>query len=192
MTILERVFFMITLEDKTKETITLYIDMVPYSEVKQELNNLEEDIVEPNDDIQIGKSYLDQFDTRFYIFRNYIRPIVSKLKQYDFVEDCESHPSTDTEGLSNYIHIYFIHPEQISDSEYERLYHYTIRLSDHENKHPEKGPVEEVELVGRKAKNIEKAVMKVFKTKLSDVQLKIKEFELNKYGKQLTFLKDNS
>ena len=65
---------------------------------------------------------------------------------------------------------------------------YTIRFSDHENKHPELGVVEEVDMTDMKASNLMKAGMRVFKRKLSDVQRDIAKFEIEKFGEQQTFL----
>ena len=90
-------------------------------------------------------------------------------------------------GLSNYIDIEFSHPDFISEMDVAKIYSYTIRISDHKDTHPEKGPVEPVHIVGMKPKNLRKSVIKIFKQKLSEVQASIKKFEIDRFGEQFTF-----
>ena len=174
--------------EENKYKYIIYVDMVKFSELIGYQALTEDEIPDTHRFIK-GFKYNDEFDTRQYILANYIVPFAKNLlNNYNFVVDYDAHSSKDgNSGLSNYITIIFEHPDSITDDELEDNYMYTIRFSDHENKHPELGDVEEVDMTDMKASNLMKAGMRVFKRKLSDVQRNIAKFEIEKFGEQQTF-----
>ena len=169
----------------------LYVSMIPYLDT---VGTLEEELLEPEDEILCGDSYRDQVETRLYIRARYLDPIAEELEQFSCVESASARNSrrNNPRGLSNYIDIVFKHSEDVPQDKLDEIYSYTIRLSDHKDVHPENGPTLPVPIVGMKPKNLRKAVMKLFKTKLSEVQSKITKYELEKYGKAKTKLKETN
>lgn len=155
---------------------TVYIDIVPYIDT---IHTITEDKIDPEDTISVGDMYKSQLDTRWHILLDYIVPISKSIGSLKYIESAEPRASSpnNERGLSNYIDVVFNHPENISDEDIEKFYTYTIRFSDHENNHIENGEVEEVKIVGMKAKNLHKAAMKVFKNKLFDIERDIEKFE---------------
>lgn len=176
------------IKEETDNRFIIYVDMLPYNELKKELR-LTEDEISNTHRFTKDFNYADEFDTRQYILANYIAPFAKNLiDNYNFVVDYDAHSSRDgNKGLSNYLTIIFDHPDSITDEELEDNYMYTIRFLDHENKHLEFGAVEEVDMTDMKASNLAKAGMRIFKRKLSDVKNNIKDFEIEKFGEQKTF-----
>lgn len=175
-------------ESDNNGNFIIYIDMLPFLGVKDSIQ-LNEDDIQPDHVFSKDKKYDNEFDTRQYILAKYIAPFAKRLvEDFDFVVDYDAHSSSEGNyGLSNYLTLTFEHPDNITESELEETYMYTIRFSDHENKHPELGAVEEVDMTDMKASNLMKAGMRVFKRKLSDVQRNIAKFEIEKFGEQQTF-----
>lgn len=175
-------------ESNNNGNFIIYIDMLPFLDVKGNIQ-LNEDDIQPNHVFSKDKKYENEFDTRQYILAKYIATFAKRLvEEFDFVIDYDAHSSSEGNyGLSNYLTLTFEHPDNITESELEETYMYTIRFSDHENKHPELGVVEEVDMTDMKASNLMKAGMRVFKRKLSDVQRDIARFEIEKFGEQQTF-----
>lgn len=167
------------LEDNDK--FIIYVDIVPY------IMTLNEDKVPETHKFDPKHKYNNIKDTRWNILTDYIVPIADKFENYDFIDETEARTSGKDDSLSNYIDIVFIHPSELTDSEIKEFYSYTIRFSDHENKHPEFSPVEEVNMNGMIAKNLQKSAMKIFKSKISDIKNDIKKFEIEKFGEQRTF-----
>ena len=175
---------------ESEEIEYIYINMVPYMDTLEE-DILQEDKVPPEFEFEKDHVYQNELDTRWNILLDYITPLGKEIKdRFDFVKECNPRPSDPkNSGLSNYLDIVFTYPETVSEEEVDEFYTYTIRFSDHKDLHPENGPTEKVPLIGMKAKNIRKSGMRVFIRKIADAQDKIKQFEIKKFGKQLTFLR---
>lgn len=164
----------------------IFIEII---QTRTHLEYLREEQLKPDDVIKDGKEYIDQFNTRQSI-NSYTKQLANKLKKLSYIEDTNpdiSGPKV-KRGLSTYVDIIFKHPEGLSKEELEN-YKYTIRFSDHIDKRKDKRThkTSYVDVVGKKVKNLEKAGMKEFRTALSDIQDKIRKFEIEKFGKQKTF-----
>ena len=73
----------------------------------------------------------------------------------------------------------------------EKYYKYDIRFSDHNDKHkPEYKTRYYVNMVGMKTRNLSKKALQIFKKNLEDVQKRIRDFEIEKFGEQKTFITD--
>ena len=164
--------------------ITLYIDMVSFSQDCQVNEDIDPDFVFTDDGF-----YDSDISVRWDILLEYIIPIADEIENFPFVSDTNPYSSSpnNTDGLSNYIGIEFNHPDFIPEDKLDELYRFKLRFSDHENKHPENGQTEEINMIGMKPKNLRKSAMKIFKSKLSDIQANIKKYEIDTYGEQYTF-----
>ena len=173
------------IRETNEEDFIIYVDMVPYS-YKSELS---EDKIDPEFTFEKGHVYNSDIDTRWCILTNYIVPISNKIKSYSFVKKTDPYASSvkNEDGLSNYLGIEFIHPDGVPESALDEFYRFKLRFSEHEDKHPENGPVEPVHMIGMKAKNLQKAAMRIFKTKVADIQNNIRKFEIDYFGEQKTF-----
>lgn len=180
----------LTLKEDEPDEFILYVDMVPYLDTVED--TISEELIQPEDTIKCGDSYLDQVETRLYIKERYLEPIADELKLLPYIENASARNSkmSNPRGLSNYIDIEFSHPDFISEQDVKEFYTYTIRVSDHVDTHPENGPVEPVPIVGMKPKNLRKSIIKIFKIKLIDVQNNIKKYEIENFGEQFTFFED--
>ena len=150
--------------------------------------DLTEDKVLPDEVILKGDQYNDELDTRDELF-NYLQSLAAKINIYPYVVRSWVYESPAKTGLSNYIRIIFKHPRGISDEEIIAHYRYSIRFSDHLHEDAKKDPriLDSLEVVGMKPKNFEKSGIRVFNRAIADVQNEIKQYEIQKYGKQLTF-----
>ena len=163
--------------------IDIYVDIVPYVYASE----LSEDVIDDDHIFEKDHVYQNELDTKWYILTNYINKIADEIEELSYVCECNPRPSTSKTGLSNYIDVVFIHPSFVPEDDIKANYMYTLRFSEHEDTHPEYKHTEKVEMVGMKAKNLRKAAMKVLKTKLSQIQKEIAEFEIDTYGEQQTF-----
>ena len=164
----------------------MFIQTVPYYDL---INNLVEDIVNKDDILQHYTKYTDTVDTRKNIAK-YLQPVSRRIKdENDFVISSyvDTSPDRIKKGLSNYIEVEFKHPEDVEEEYIDTYYKYAIRFSDHLPKRTKKYKTSQVPIVGMKPKNLEKAAIKHFKSSLADIESRIREFELKKYGKQITF-----
>ena len=170
------------------ENIEFYVDMLQYEET---LNDLDEDMVQPDEEIQDGNNYKNVQDTRAFL-RMYLNDVVKTIKQYNCVKSCwvrGASKKTKT-GLSNYIDIVFIHPDGLSEEEITKNYKYSIRFSDHKHEEKRKLPdiLQSIHIVGMKPKNFEKAARSAFNKYLNKAQTRISNFEQIKYGKVIIVL----
>lgn len=151
---------------------------------------LREEILSAQDYIKDGDLYKDPVETR-YSLNKHLNFLAKRIKELPFIKSCNPDPSPKyiKRGLSVYIEVKFKYPEGLSDAEIDKYYSYTIRFSDHPDKHSSERThkTDPVQIVGRKVKNLEKEGMKAFRSSLSDIQNKIAEFEIDKFEKQLTF-----
>lgn len=179
-------FMKLKIVESDYTNLKIYIDIIHYRK-----SELYEDTIEPDFIFKKDYVYQNELDTKWYILTDYIVPIAKNLKRdFQCIESYNVRSSSpDTSGLSNYIDIVFTHPEDSTEQEILDNYTYTIRFSDHENQHPEYNHNQEVDIIGKKAKNLEKAARKVFLNSLTDIQNDIKNFEIERFGEQETFLK---
>ena len=150
--------------------------------------DLNEEQIMPDEVILKGNQYFDELDTRKSL-AEYLDSLKLKLSVYPYVERVHVKKSKAKTGLSNYVQIIFKHPKGISDEEVIAHYRYSIRFSDHLHEDAKKDPriLDSLEVVGMKPKNFEKSGIRVFNRAIADVQNEIKQYEIQKYGKQLTF-----
>lgn len=173
-------------EDISLENLEFYVDMLPYVDT---VGTFTEDIILPDDEILSGNDYADVKDTRKFL-RMYLSDVVNVIKLYKDVQSCwvRSASNETKTGLSNYIDIVFRHPKSISKQDEENYYKYTIRFSDHEQNESSENMIKSIHIVGMKPKNFEKAARSAYNKNLWIAQDRIKKFELEKFGKQITFL----
>ena len=149
---------MIKLENLEDNQI-IYVDIMSYYDAHERLN---EEILKQDDIIKKHNKYKDPVETRLNLL-SYLKPIADNLENsYDFIVSCttSSSPERIKKSLSNYIDIEFIHPKNVPEDIVKKLYTYTIRYSDHENKHPDHKIDKEVPIVGMKPKNFEKQLVR--------------------------------
>lgn len=164
----------------------IFIDILPSYLAKEYLN---EELLRSDDIVKNGDEYRNQIETRKSI-NSHLKGLASKIRELPYIKSCNPDPSRARgRGLSTYIEIQFIHPDGLTEEEIDKNYKYTIRFSDHIDKRKDKRThkTSYVDVVGKKVKNLEKAGMKEFRTALSDIQDKIRKFEIEKFGKQKTF-----
>ena len=166
------------------KVIKLYISVVPYT------STLHEEVLSSDDIIQGAENYNNFEEARLSLNRN-LTPVINALESEPYIVSVSPNPSQDTSlpGLSVYANFTVDHPDNISNTELRDYYKYSIRFSDHENRHPNEVSLD-VDVVGMKVKNLKKAAMKVLKSNLNQIQKRIKDFELEKFGEQKTFITD--
>lgn len=184
MIILRKGDLIVKLQINESDSVILYIDMVSFSQDYKVNEDIDSDFVFTD-----GGFYDSDISVRWDILLEYIIPIADEIENFPFVSDTNPYSSSpnNTDGLSNYIGIEFNHPDFIPEDKLDELYRFKLRFSDHENKHPENGKTEEINMIGMKPKNLRKSAMKIFKSKLSDIQANIKKYEIDTYGEQYTF-----
>ncbi len=173
------------------EQITeLYVDIIPYSEFK---HFLKEEILGSDDIIKQGDDYKNAVETRFSI-NKHLSGLAKRIRELPYVKSCNPDPSSKfiKRGLSCYLEVKFNHPDGLTKEEIDKHYRYTIRFSDHFDKHDDKRThrTDLIDVIGRKVKNLEKVGMKQFRNSLSDIQADIAEFEEDKFGEQVTFFEE--
>jgi len=165
----------------------IFIDILPSYIIKEYLM---EEILDPNDTIMSGNKYKDHIETRKSI-NTHLKGLATRIRNLPYIKSCNPDPSRSKgKGLSNYIEVQFNYPDGLTKDEIDKNYKYTIRFSDHEDTHKDSRThkTSYVDVVGRKVKNLEKAGIREFKTSLVDIQNKIKDFEIGKFGEQKTFI----
>ena len=162
----------------------MYLQMMRYSDF---IALLKEEVLSNSDIIKNGDDYEDPIETRRSI-KYHLKKFANKLRSMEFVDDAFVDISQSNRGLSNYVTIVFNHPDDISKQEKKDYYSYTIRFSDHDNKHPKEKPEYEIGLVGRKVGNLTYAGTKFLYKKLPQIQQHINDFEIKKYRKVKTNL----
>lgn len=163
----------------------LYVQLIPFY-INRKL--FIEDYVGPDDTIQRYSKYQDSVDTRQCLL-NYLAPIAKRIEEENpYIKECniDQSPERIKKSLSVYIEILFNHPDGLSQEEIDSYYRYAIRFSDHENIHSKIYTTSEISIVGMKPKNLEKAAIRAFKANLTDIKSKIKNFEIQKFGKSIT------
>lgn len=167
-----------------RKTLKLYVCLIPYSDT------LNEEVLSGEDTIKDADDYNDFEETRLSLNRN-LTPVINALESEPYIVSVSPNPSQDTSlpGLSVYANFTVEHPDNISNSELRDFYKYSIRFSDHENRHPNEVSLD-IDVVGMKVKNLKKAAMKVLKSNLNSIQKRIRDFELEKFGEQKTFITD--
>lgn len=129
--------------------------------------------------------------------RDYLSEFIKQVNALPYVDTVYTDESPDSikKSLSNYVFIVFNHPKDATDEEIKKVYTYGIRFSDHEDKYTDDSGRDRdgikrdtVDVIGKMPKNLHKAGMKLLKQNLTDVQQSIAEYEIGKYGKQITYL----
>lgn len=164
----------------------LYITFTPHWYM------LKEEKLSSDDIIKNGAEYKDQVETRMSI-KNFLKDAAKDIRSLDYIRYCDVDTSKPKikRGLSNYVEIGFKHPDGLTDIEIEKYYKYDIRFSDHNDKHkPEYKTRYYVNMVGMKTRNLSKKALQIFKKNLEDVQKRIRDFEIEKFGEQKTFITD--
>ena len=174
------------LEDDELDNNVIYVSLLKFEDT---LDNIQEDMIQPDEEIMSGNNYSDQYDTRKFL-KNYLDSIASQIKSnYSCIKVCYVRPASKKTrtGLSNYIDIIFKHPKDITPDEEEEHYKYSIRFSDHD---PDEGDdlIGNVKIVGMKPKNFEKAVIKVLKISRADIQKQISDYEKERFGRSTTII----
>ena len=180
-------------DDKNKydflNDVEFYVDMVPYTDT---VGRIDEDMIDPNEPMLNGNEYFNVVDARNFLAEYCFNDAVESISTYPYVKSCRVRPATGstTEGLSNYIDIEFEHPRDVSKQNIDAIYKYTIRFSDHGHDTSGVKPdvLKSIHVVGMKPKNFAKAARSAFNKNLYKAQERIKKFELEKFGKQITFL----
>lgn len=164
----------------------LYITFTPHWYM------LKEEKLSSDDIIKNGAEYRDQVETRMSI-KNFLKDAAKNIRSLDYIRYCDVDTSKPKikRGLSNYVEIGFKYPDGLTDVEIEKYYKYDIRFSDHNDKHkPEYKTRYYVNMVGMKTRNLSKKALQIFKKNLEDVQKRIRDFEIEKFGEQKTFITD--
>ena len=164
----------------------LYISFIPH------LYILREEKLSADDIIKNGAEYRDQVETRMSI-KDFLKDAARTIRNLDYIKYCDVDTSKPKvkRGLSNYVEIGFNYPDGLTKTEIEKYYKYDIRFSDHKDLHePELKKRYPVNIVGMKAKNLSKKAIQVFKKNIEEVQKRIRDFELEKFGEQKTFITD--
>ena len=129
--------------------------------------------------------------------QDYLSEFIKQVNALPYVDSVYTDESPDSikKSLSNYVFVVFNHPKDATDEEIKKVYTYGIRFSDHEDKYIDDSGRDRdgikrdtVDVIGKMPKNLHKAGMKLLKQNLTDVQQSIAEYEIDKYGKQITYL----
>lgn len=133
-----------------RKTLKLYVCLIPYSDT------LNEEVLSDEDTIKDADDYNDFEETRLSLNRN-LTPVINALESEPYIVSVSPNPSQDTSlpGLSVYANFTVEHPDNISNSELRDFYKYSIRFSDHENRHPNEVSLD-IDVVGMKVKNLKR------------------------------------
>lgn len=164
----------------------LYVDIFPYSDFLQLYENNE--IL--GNRIRHGYDYDNYIRVRKEIC-SLLAPTCNKIERLDFIRYCKPNPSDDETdpGLSVYINFMFDYPEGVSEDEINENYRYSIRFSDHSDRHRRPNR-KQITLIGKKVDDLSNTAWSIFNGELKELQDKIRIFELNKFGEQKTFITD--
>lgn len=164
----------------------LYVDILTYSDFLY----LYEDNAILGDIIKQGKEYSDYVKARKELCA-ILAGTCNKIEKLNYIKYCNPNPSDDeTEpGLSVYMNIMFKHPNGLTEEEINENYRYSIRFSDHKDRHKRPNR-KQIKLVGKKVENLANTAWAIFNSQLRYFQKKIKDFETEKFGEQKTFITD--
>lgn len=168
----------------------IYIDVIPYS-YKEKLVQEEISIDEP---IKNGDEYpIDgHLEIRDQVL-DAIKPLASKIrKEEDYIK--YSNPSKSPRyiqrGLSAYIDFGVFPPDGLTEQEINQNYKFSLRFSEHPDFHSEGKNRYYIDLQGRKLKDLVDAGWKTFLENKENIQETIRDFEIQKFGEQKTFITD--
>lgn len=159
-----------------------YVEILSYFDYKTLLT---EEILQKDDIIIDGDNYKDVIETKKSLSAN-LKDLASYIRTFDFVKSASPNPSDAKRGLSAYVNVIFNHPDGITKDEQDKYYKYIIRFSDHKDKHPKDSVTSNVNVVGMKVKNLTKSGKRNFHSKLPEIAKNIHDFEVEKFGNQIT------
>jgi hypothetical protein len=117
-----------------------------------------------------------------------LKSVSNKIRNLDIVDVVNPNPSKFKDSLSIYINVLFQYPKDISVEERDKYYKYIIRFSDHKDKHPKDCVTSRITTTGRRVSDLNKLAMDAFNDSLPEIEERIRDFEISKYGEQRTFL----
>lgn len=164
----------------------LYVDILPYSEVIK----LNEDNKILGKNIKKATEYKDYVRARKELCAILAEPC-ERIEKLDYIKYCQPNPSDDTSkpGLSVYMNLMFNPPEGLTKEEIDSKYKYSIRFSDHKDKHKTIGR-KQIKLVGKNVDSLPDTAWSIFNSELITFQDIIRDFEIEKFGEQKTFITD--
>lgn len=172
---------------RIKESIddVVYVGLMRYSDA---IDDITEDMIQPDEVIKSGSDYNDQYDTRKFIVM-YLKGVAENLKKFKSVKECKARPASKKtkKGLSGYLDIELEHPSDLNDDEVEKNYMFTIRYSDHKPSNTD-NLIGNLLIIGMKPKNFEKVAIRTLKTNKAVIQKRVTDFEKQRYGKELTHI----
>lgn len=167
----------------------LYVDLVPFYEKVECLN---EDISD-TEKIKSGNNYPieDHIRIRRQI-KNKIVPIANEIRKEPYIKYANPDISSPRiqRGLSVYIDFAIDYPDDVTQDEINRYYKYSIRFSEHEDLHGTDKNRYYVELEGRTLNDLYRVGLRKFNSKKEKIQKRIRDFELEKFGEQRTYITD--
>lgn len=168
---------------------SFYIDIVSYYDFR---NQLLESITK-TEPIKNGDEYPidDHVEIRTQI-KDALKPLATKIRKEKEIKmaQADMSPNYIKRGLSAYLDFQIKSPEGVTQEEIDKYYKYSIRFSEHEDLHGEDKNRYYVELEGRCLNDLYKVGLRKYKSKKEKIQKKIRDFELEKFGKQITFITD--
>lgn len=167
-----------------------YVDLVSYQKFKDDI--LEE--ITRTEPIKNGDEYPieDHVEIRTQV-KDALKPLATKIRKEKTIKTAQADmsPSYIRRGLSAYLDFQIQPPQGVTQDEIDKYYKYSIRFSEHEDLHSEDKNRYYVELEGRCLNDLYKVGWRKFKSKKEKIQKKIRDFELEKFGKQFTFITDS-
>lgn len=168
----------------------IYIDII----TQYEKDNLLDESISADEPIKQGDEYPidDHVEIRTQI-KNALKPLASKIKNYNSIikyAQPDMSPKYIKRGLSTYVDFGIIPPDGLTNQEIDKNYKWSIRFSEHGDLHGEGKNRYYVELEGRKLNDLCAVGWRKFKSKLPKIQKKIRDFEIEKFGEQKTFITD--
>ena len=156
------------------------VEILPYSH-----------IIDIFEDIADDYSQEEVFSIREQIL-NKIKPLATKIRNLPYIEYSQPNKSPETvdRGLSTYINFKIKCDETIPEEDINKIYKYSIRFSEHKDKHGKCKNRLPVELKGKTLSDLYKSGWNKFEEELEGIQKKIREYEIEKFGEQKTFITD--
>jgi hypothetical protein len=167
-----------------KNDKSIYIEVFSYSDIKR---SLREEKLRQSDIILHGSKYKNIAETRKSLL-NSLKAVSNKIRNLDIVDVVNPNPSKFKDGLSVYINILFKYPEGISVEERDKYYKYIIRFSDHDDKHQKDCITSRITTTGKVVSDLSKLAIEAFNESLPEIEDRIRDFEIEKFGEQKTFL----
>lgn len=162
----------------------IYVEIFSYSSIK---HLLREEKLNKNDIILHGSKYRNVEETRKSLMSS-LKSVSNKIRNLDIVDVVNPNPSRFKDSLSIYINVLFQYPDDVSVEERDKYYKYIIRFSDHKDKHPKDCVTSRITTTGRRVSDLNKLAMDAFNDSLPEIEERIRDFEISKYGEQRTFL----